>query len=282
MPIDDARMTFGDHVEALRTRLIRVLLGVLAGMVICFVFRRYLWAIVRWPLAAAIGGGGPLPLQAIAPPEGFTTLLKLCLVTGAILASPYGLYQMWQFVGAGLYEAERKAVRRYLVPSMLLFLLGVAFFFVVAAPIILQFFLVFTAENYADTPDWMVDWLPTGHVRDAPPATTAPADAARGDVETKYHVSEYISFVAVLSLVFGIGFQTPLVVLFLAGTGIVTIEAMRSFRAYVFLVILVLSAFITPPDWVSMVALALPMYALYEIGLAVAALRRRRSRRRMT
>jgi len=122
-------MTIGEHVDELRRCLLRALIGVLVGMVVAFIFRRYLWGLVRWPLSAAMGGG-PLPLQALAPSEGFATLLKLCLVTGAILSSPWALYQMWSFIAAGLYEHERRAVRRYLLPSMLLFAAGVAFFFV--------------------------------------------------------------------------------------------------------------------------------------------------------
>jgi sec-independent protein translocase protein TatC len=271
---DESRMTLGEHFEELRGCLLRALIGVAIGMIACFILRRHLWAVVSWPLAVATRGNPP-PMQAVSPPEGFSTLLKLCLVTGAIVASPYGLYQMWKFIGAGLYEHERRAIRRYLLPSVLLFALGVLFFFVIVAPLVLRFFLLFNQENYRAPPDWMLGWATKHIVRTAPDAAAEPQSGG-GFVESNFRVSAYVSFVAGLSLVFGLGFQTPLVVLFLTGTGLVPIEAMRSFRRYVVLVMLIVAAFITPPDWVSMIALAGPMYLLYEIGLLLASLRRRR------
>jgi len=249
--------------------------GVLVGMIVCFVFRRLLADVLRWPLAVATWPGKPPKLYYLSPPEAFATLIKVCLISGAILASPYGLYQMWKFIAAGLYERERRAVRQYLLPSIVLFALGVAFFFMVVAPLVLRFFMVFAQENFGDPPTWMVDWFGK-HVVGAPPQAGPDAPAGGGSVLPNLRLTEYVSFVAVLSLVFGVGFQTPLVVMFLSASGIVSVRAMRRFRRYVFLVILILSAVITPPDWVSMLALAGPMYLLYEIGLVVAALRARR------
>ena len=272
---DENKMTLGEHLEELRSCLLRALIGVAIGMVACLVLRRYLWAVISWPLAVATRGNPP-PMQVLSPAEGFSTLLKLCLVSGAIVSSPYGLYQMWKFIGAGLLEHERRAIRRYLMPSLLLFALGVLFFFVIVAPLVLQFFLSFTQENYRAPPDWMIGWVSKHFGATVPDATGAEPQSGGGFVESNFRVSAYVSFVAGLSLVFGLGFQTPLVVLFLTGTGIVPIESMRSFRRYVILVMLVIAAFITPPDWVSMLALAGPMYVLYEIGLLAAWLRRRR------
>jgi sec-independent protein translocase protein TatC len=272
---DETKLTLGEHLDELRGCLLRALIGVAIGMVACFVLRGYLWAVISWPLAVATRGN-PSPLQVLSPSEGFTTLLKLCLVTGAIVSSPYGLYQMWKFIGAGLFEHERRAIRRCLLPSMLLFALGVLFFFAIVAPLVLRFFLSFTLENYRAPPHWGVDPVAKYVGGTAPDATGAEPQSGGGFVESKFRVSAYVSFVAGLSLVFGLGFQTPLVVLFLTGTGIVPIESMRSFRRYIILVMLVIAAFITPPDWVSMLALAGPMYLLYEIGLLVAWLRRRR------
>lgn len=272
---DEIKMTLGEHLEELRSCLLRGLIGVLIGMVACFVLWQYLWAFISWPLAVATRGN-PSPMQALSPPEGFSTMLKLCLVTGAIVSSPYGLYQMWKFIGAGLYAHERRAIRRYLLPSVLLFALGVLFFFAIVAPLVLRFFLFFNQEKFRAPPDWGGGWISKHVVRTAPDATGADPQSGGGFVESRFRVTAYVSFVAGLSLVFGLGFQTPLVVLFLTGTGLVPIESMRRFRRYVILVMLVVAAFITPPDWVSMLALAGPMYLLYEIGLLAASLRRRR------
>ena len=156
---------------------------------------------------------------------------------------------------------------------MLLFILGVAFFLLVVAPLVTAFFLHFAQSNYPTPPTW--DWLSKYLGRDdLAAATTQPAEAGTF-VQPMLMVGEYISFVALLSLVFGLGFQTPLLVLFLGRSGIVSVQKMRRVRRYVFLIICIVSAIVTPADVGSMVALAVPMYLLYEIGLFAAARKRR-------
>ena len=271
MSIDETRMSLGDHVEELRRRLIRALIGVAVGMVLCLIGWKYLWAVLSWPLAIATGGNPP-QMQVVAPPEAFTTALKVCMIAGTILSSPYGLYQIWGFVGAGLYDNEKRAVRKYVLPSVLLFAAGTAFFFIVVAPIVLRFFLLFAEGNYPAPPQWLMDWL-GGRFAEGAPATTQPVASAY--VVSHYRVTDYVSFVATLSLVYGVAFETPLVVLFLARTGIVPIESMRRYRLHVVLVMLIASALLTPPDVLSQIALTVPVYGLYEIGLFVASLGRR-------
>ena len=269
---DENRMSLGEHVEELRRRLIRVLIGVGAGMILCFVGWPYLWQILIWPLPFA-SGEFALSIKELAPGEGLMVLMKTCMITGAILSAPYGLYQIWKFVAAGLYDSEKRAVRNYIVPSMFLFAMGVAFFFLVIAPLMLKFFVTFTASNFAAPSNVLTNWL-AEHVSIGSTVTTQPANQAY--VGSEWRITDYIHFVAVFSLVFGIAFETPLVVVFLGRTGIVPVSTMRRYRKYVLVVIMILSAIITPTDWFSMVALAVPMYALYEIGLIVAALGNRR------
>ncbi len=259
---DDVKMTLGEHVEQLRRHLLRALAGVAGGVVVCFIFRRVLFQILTWPLSVATGGDPP-NLYYLAPAEAFTTLIRLCMIVGAILAGPYVLWETWQFVAVGLYRRERRTVLRYLGPSIGLFIGGVAFFFVIVAPLVLRFFILFAEGNFPAPPNWWAGWLGGRAV------TTAPA-AGTGFVRPCMRLSEYLHFVSVLSLSFGLAFQTPLVVLFGVRSGIVTIEALRRFRRHVFLVIMLISAFITPPDWLSMVAMSVPMYLLYEAGLFVA------------
>ena len=260
-------MTLGEHLEELRRRLLRALVGVVVGMIVCCFFGKHLFQVLFWPLAVATGGHPP-NLFPRTLQEPFSTYLHVCLVGGAILSSPYGLHQMWLFISAGLYKRERQAVRKYLLPSVLLFLLGVAFFLVVVAPLIIGFFLYFAQSSFAEPPNWAVDWLGR-HLGRSDLATTHPA-AGGGFVQPWLTLSDYVSFVATLMFVFGLGFQTPLVVLFLARSGLVSVEAMRRLRRYVFLAILIVSAIVTPADVGSMVALAVPMHLLYEIGLLVA------------
>lgn len=265
-------MTLGEHLEELRGRLLRAVIGVGVGMVVCLFLSDYLFALLFWPLNVATAGNAP-KLYPRTLSEPFSTYLKVCLIAGAILASPYGLYQMWRFIAAGLYRHEREAARRYLLPSVVLFILGVAFFLVVVAPLVIGFFLGFARHSFPDAPNWGVQWLGRYLGRgDISPVATAPATgpAAGGPVQPLLTLSEYVSFVAMLSFVFGLGFQTPLVVLFLARSGVVPVATMRRFRRYVFFVICVVSAILTPADVGSMIALAAPMYLLYEVGLLVA------------
>lgn len=264
MPDNDAKMTIGEHVEQLRSHLLRALAGVSAGVVVCFIFRRILFQVLAWPLSVATGGAPP-NLYYLSPPEAFTTLIRLCFVAGVILAGPYVLWEAWRFVAVGLYRRERKVVMRYLGPSIALFIGGAAFFFVVVAPLVLRFFILFAEGNFPAPPTWWSDWL-GGHA-----VAVAPAGGGEGGfVRPCLRLAEYVRFVSMLSLAFAVAFQTPLVVLFLVRSGIVPIETMRRFRRHVLLVIMVIAAVITPPDWLSMIALSVPMYLLYEVGLFVA------------
>lgn len=267
----EVRMTLGEHIEELRRRLIRSLISIAVGMVLCFAFGEYLMMLIQWPLAAATGGAAPR-LKAFSLAEGFNVYFRVALLAGAILSSPYWLYQLWRFIAAGLYERERRAVRRMVAPSVVLLIVGVLFFIIVVAPLIIRFFIQFSQDNFPDPPNWGVAWYARHVLGDSPATvTTAPSAAApAGGLEQVLNVSEYISLVALLSLAFGLAFQTPLVVYFLGRTGLVPVAAMRKARRYVFLVILIISAILTPPDVGSMTAMAVPMYLLYELGLLAA------------
>ncbi len=251
MPDEATRMTVGEHLEELRKRLLRVVIAVVVGLVVCFIFGKHIFRVLYWPLSKATGGQPPaLYFRNLTGP--FLTYCQVSLITGAILVSPYAIWEMWQFIGAGLYESERRAVRKYFLPSVGLFVLGGAFFLVVVAPLVTGFFLNFGQTRFPQTPTTAA----VGAGRHSPFLLMAP---------------EYVSFMALLGLVFGIGFQTPLVVVFLGRSGIVPVAAMKRFRRHVVMVILIVSAIVTPADVASMIALAAPMYVLYEVGLFVAA-----------
>lgn len=176
-------------------------------------------------------------LIVIGVPDAFTAYMKISLISGLILTCPWVFYQLWMFVAAGLYEHERKYVRSAVPFSAALFILGALFFLFVVARISLNFFLYF------------------------------------GDllgVASNWTLQKYVSFVTMLMLVFGLAFQTPIAIVILVRTSLVSIQAMRSVRKYVFLSCFILSAVVTPPDVVSQVTLALPLYALYELGMFLA------------
>jgi len=310
--IDDTRMPLGDHIEELRRCLIRALAGVIVGMAVCLIFGEHLMKLLCWPGAVAMAHRGlPVRLRTLAPAESFMTYLKICLICGAILAAPYSLLQVWRFIAAGLHDHEKVVVRKFVPFSAGLFALGVAFFFVVIAPICLSFFLGFGQEKFP-MPDWPSPVLsrPAGDqaaTRDTEPVRlptleAPPTDPAEGDawidahseairvvvggetrrlepaprtfLSSEFTLGHYMTFVSWLSLVFGAAFQTPIFVLALAMTGLVSTAKMKRFRSHIILGLFILAATFTPPDVVSQVALAVPMYLLFELGLILAGRRR--------
>ena len=143
------RMSLSEHFGELRRCMLRALVGIVAGMAICLVFGDQLIQLMCWPVAVAERVNNmPVRLRVLAPTESFSVYLKVCLIWGAILAAPYSLWQLWKFISAGLYPHEKRYVHRYVPFSVLLFAVGVAFFFVFVAPVGLSYFLGFGKDNF--------------------------------------------------------------------------------------------------------------------------------------
>jgi sec-independent protein translocase protein TatC len=174
-------------------------------------------------------------LISLAPLETMTIFFMVCLVAGLVFASPWVFYQLWAFVAAGLYRHERHYVTKFLPFSLGLFLSGVFLCFFVVLPWTMNFLLEFNV------------WL---------------------GIEPTLRLADWMSFATVLPLVFGVCFQTPLIMLFLALIGIFTVDDYRAKRKVAILVMVVAGAILTPSqDPLSMLALAVPMVILYEFGI---------------
>jgi len=177
-------------------------------------------------------------LRSMAPAEAFMAYMKVSLISGLILTAPWVFYQIWAFVAAGLYPLERRYIYRAVPFSAALFIVGALFFLFVINYYTLAFFIRF-------------------------------GDAV--SIASTWTVQKYISFTTILMLVFGIAFQTPIAVFILVRTGLVSIQTLRSYRKYVILGLAFVSAVATPsPDPFSMLALLIPLYALYEFGIVLA------------
>lgn len=180
----------------------------------------------------------------LGPLEGITIYFMVCLVTGLVVVSPWVFYQGWAFVAAGLYRHERHYVKKYLPISLGLFLTGVFLCFGFVLPLTLGFLLEFNV------------WL---------------------GVPPMLRLSEWMSFATILPLVFGVAFQTPLVMLFLERIGIFTVDDFKAKRKISILVITVAAAILTPgQDPFSMTLLAVPMILLYELGIVLISLGKKR------
>jgi sec-independent protein translocase protein TatC len=177
------------------------------------------------------------PLIVMNPTEGMVVFMKVCLATAFVLASPWIFFQLWSFVAAGMYTHEKRLVHLFLPFSVMLFLGGVALCQFIVMPAALEYLLQIN------------EWL---------------------GFQPEFRLTEWLGFAVFLPLVFGISFQTPLVMLVLERVGIISVEAFRRKRKLAWFLLAVFAAFITPtPDPINMMFLAVPMGLLYELGIAL-------------
>jgi sec-independent protein translocase protein TatC len=237
-------MSLVDHLEELRSRLILALVGLVAAFLISLIAGKWFLAIVLSPFRNAMQEiGVTVNLQALDVAEPFLLYLKASLVLAGLISSPWLFYQAWAFVSAGLYKHERRFVYCAAPVSAILFVTGVLFFLLGIAPMVFKFFARFNLG-----------------------------------VEFVYQpqITKTVNFILLLALVFGAAFQTPIAIVFAERMGLVTIETLCRIRKYVFLTAFVVGAMATPPDVVSQIALAVPLYILYEVSIIVCRVWRRK------
>jgi len=257
--VENSTMSLGDHLEELRMRLLLALGGLAIAFIICLVFGKYIIEFVKLPYAQvmtenikSISSKDPntfeikehTKLIVLAPAEVMISYIKICLISGLVISSPWVFYQLWMFIAAGLYPHEKKYVHLAVPFSAILFIAGALFFLFVVARICLGFFIRFS------------DIL---------------------NIDRKWTLQYYVSFITHLMLVFGLAFQTPTAIFFLNRTGLVSLKTLSNSRKYVILVIVIVAAMVTPPDVVSQIALAVPLYALFEMGILLSYLAGRKS-----
>ncbi len=219
------------HLIELRSRLIRALLGVLLAFLPLAFFARLIYHLLAEPLLKLLPAGGSMIATEVAAP--FLVPFKLAAVTAFVVALPWVLYQIWAFVAPGLYRNERRLVVPLLVSSTLLFYIGVAFCYFLILPAVFKFF---------------VGYAPAG-------------------VSVMTDVSKYLDFVIKLFLVFGLTFETPAAIVLMCWVGFVTPQQLAARRDYVLVGVFVAAAVLAPPDVLSQVLLAIPMYLLFELGI---------------
>lgn len=227
------------HIAELRRRLLIGVLALLIGTGACYLFAAEIYGFLVRPLAEAMGPGDTNRLIYTDLTEAFFTYLKVALFAGTFLAFPVIVGQIWAFVAPGLYAHERRSALPFLVASPILFFAGGALVYYVVLPLAWKFFLSFQSAG---------------------PATVLP-------IMLEARVGEYLSLVMVLIFAFGLAFQLPVVLALLARSGIITLEWLKKKRRYAIVLIFVIAGFITPPDVLSQISLALPMIALYELSI---------------
>ncbi len=180
-------------------------------------------------------------LVFIAPQEAFITNIKIALFGGLYFSSPFILYQLWDFVSTGLKKKEKRYASIYTFLSFIFFAAGSYFGYFIIVPIGIKFLLSFGTSH----------------------------------VIPMISVGKYVSFVCMLTLVFGLTFQLPLIMLLLSKIGIVSPEALAKNRKYAVLVMFIISAILTPPDLITQCLMAIPLIALYELSIVLCKLSRR-------
>ncbi|MDR3417739.1 MAG: twin-arginine translocase subunit TatC [Nevskia sp.] len=219
------------HLVELRTRLIRALLGVLVAFLPLAFFARHLYHLLAEPLLRLLPAGGTMIATEVAAP--FLVPFKLAAMLAFVAALPWVLYQVWAFVAPGLYRNERRLVAPLLVSSTLLFYIGVAFAYFLILPAVFRFFVSVAPEGVSVMTD----------------------------------VGKYLDFVIKLFLVFGLTFETPAAIVLLCWTGFVTPQQLSARRDYVLVGVFFVAAILAPPDVLSQILLAVPMYLLFELGI---------------
>lgn len=296
-----AVMSFGDHLEDLRKRIILSLLGVVPLFIVAFAFGQPILSLLIAPARRAlIAGGQPSPMQATGPFETFGTVVHIAFVVTILLGAPWILYQLWMFISPGLYAHERRFVHILIPFSAFLVIVSVVFMYLAILPVVLTFFIGFSGKISAPAPE--VAPLPPGIVLPLFPVLEAdPIDPQPGNawinssiwqlrfavpdtdgegiqiksveivdgqsIVQQYRISEYIKTLLNLALGFGLAFQTPVVVIMLGWVGIIDPYKMGKYRKHALAACTVIGAVLTPADPISMMLMAVPLYLLYELGL---------------
>jgi sec-independent protein translocase protein TatC len=237
-----AEGTLISHLLELRDRLVKAVAGVFLLFIPALVFRKKLFAWLVEPMVKNLSENEGLIATGVMSP--FLMPVKLALFAALFVAMPWVLYQIWAFVAPGLYRKEKHFAVPLLVSSIVLFYVGMAFAYFFVFPMAFGFF------------------------------------AGQGLFGVTYspEINLVLDFVLATFLAFGIAFEVPVVVLLLVFTGLVTVEKLTAARGYVIIGVFVVAAVLTPPDPVSQISMAIPMWLLYELGLVMARmLSRRRS-----
>jgi sec-independent protein translocase protein TatC len=228
---EDGKAPFTAHLEELRKRLITCFIAVGVGFVISYGFKEKLFQILVQPLLRVMETGETLIFTGL--PEAFFTYLKVALLSGLMLAAPIIIYQFWMFVAPGLYDREKRLMLPIIFLSSFFFVGGALFGYFIVFPWGFKFFLGFADD----------------HIRALP------------------SMKEYLGFSAKLLLAFGLVFELPLVITFLAKLGIVSVDFLKKNRKYALLLFFAGAAILTPPDVVTQIMMALPLMLLYEISI---------------
>ena len=226
--------TFISHLLELRNRLLKIVVGLVVCVIAFLPFSNGLYTWLAHPLLIHLPAGTKMIATAVTTP--FLVPMKVSTLLAIVVSLPYTLYQVWGFVAPGLYAHERRFIGPLIVTSTLLFLAGMAFAYFAVFPVLFGFITASAPEGVAVMTD----------------------------------IGSYLDFVTTMFVSFGLAFEVPIAVVVLVRFNIVKIEMLKEGRPYVIVGAFIVGAILTPPDVISQIMLAVPLWFLYEAGVFVA------------
>lgn len=232
---EDLKMSLTEHLIELRKRLTNSLIAVGIGFFVCYYFKDWLFDILTKPLTNVLPKSSYLIYTGLT--QAFFTYMKIAFFASLIITSPFIIYQVWKFISPALLPKEKKYVVPFVLSSTVLFLSGILFGYFVVLPTAFEFFVSFNNQY----------------------------------LRAMISFSDYLSFLITFLLGFGVSFQLPILIYFLAKLGIVTDKLLSKNRKYAILLIFIVAAILTPsPDALSQILMAIPLLFLYEVSIFVA------------
>ncbi len=244
-PVQSEKMSIIQHLVELRNTLLHSVLAITIFFVVLFPFADKIYTFIAAPILATIPGSNLIAIGVISP---FLTPLKMALILAVYLAMPFLLFKIWAFIAPALYKHEKRLILPLIISSTILFYTGILFSFYIVFPVIFSFLSTVGPSVVNFTPD----------------------------------IQYYLDFVIKVSFAFGVAFEVPIATILLIMFGVTTPEKMKKNRAYIIIGAFVLGMILTPPDIISQVLIAIPIWLLFEAGLVFAPLFKVRQREDVT
>jgi sec-independent protein translocase protein TatC len=239
---NDKELPLVQHLLELRTRLLHIIYCLIVSFICLFPFAKQIYAIVSKPLLAVLPAGASMIATDVASP--FLTPMKLTFFVALLISIPFILYQIWAFISPGLYKHEKRLALPLLTSSVVLFFTGMAFAYFLVFPNVFGFITGIGLEG----------------------------------VTTMTDITKYLDFVLQMFLAFGFAFEIPVATVLLIHAGITTPENLTAKRPYIIVGCFVVGMFLTPPDVISQLMLAIPMWLLFEAGVLCGRLLQKKSK----